>query len=447
LTDTAKNSQPPGYPPTLEILQNLIRYDTTNPPGREASCIRYIDSILTQAGFETTILALDDDRPNLVTRLAGQGTAPPLLMYGHVDVVTTEGQTWTHPPFEGKVVDGYVWGRGALDMKGAVAMMLAALLQARAEGLTPPGDVVLAVVSDEEAGGEYGARFLVENHAELFDGIRYAIGEAGGFTFHLNGHRLYPIMIAEKQICWMRATVRGRAGHGSMPVHGEAMARLARLLDTLDRQRLPAHITPPARGMLQTMASVLPFPQGLVVRQLLKPSLTNRLLGIMGPIGEVLDPMLHNTVSPTILHGSSKINVIPGEVSVELDGRLLPGFSPNAMIAELRQILGDDVELEVVKHEPGPPEPDMGLFDTLADILHEFDPEGIPAPMLMPGVTDGRHFARLGIQTYGFTPMKMPPGFDFWKLAHGADERVPVEALDFGVVAIFELLQRFGQAQ
>jgi acetylornithine deacetylase/succinyl-diaminopimelate desuccinylase-like protein len=166
----------------------------------------------------------------------------------------------------------------------------------------------------------------------------------------------------------------------------------------------------------------------------------------MGPLGQVIDPMLHNTVSPTILHGSSKINVIPGEVSVELDGRLLPGFSPDAMIAELRQILDDDVELEVVKHEPGPPEPDMGLYDTLVDILHESDSEGIPAPMLMPGVTDGRHFAKLDIQTYGFTPMKMPPGFDFWKLAHAADERVPIEALDFGVAAISKLLQRFGHA-
>ena len=160
----------------VELLQNLIRFDTTNPPGNEAACIGYIDDVLTDAGFETMILARDETRTNLVTRLAGQGHAPPLLMYGHVDVVTTECQEWTHPPFEGTVADGYIWGRGTLDMKGAVAMMMAALMRAKAQDLALPGDVVLAVVSDEEAGGEYGARYLVENHAELFDGIRYAIG-------------------------------------------------------------------------------------------------------------------------------------------------------------------------------------------------------------------------------------------------------------------------------
>jgi acetylornithine deacetylase/succinyl-diaminopimelate desuccinylase-like protein len=435
-----------GTPSTLELLRTLIQFDTTNPPGNEAACIHYLDGILTRAGFETTLFALDPHRPNLITRLPGQGTAPPLLMYGHVDVVTTEGQDWTHPPFEGRIVDGYLWGRGALDMKGAVAMMVAAILEAKSEGFAPPGDVVLAVVSDEEAGGEFGAKFLVDKHAEHFEGIRYAIGEAGAFTFHVNGSRLYPIMIAEKQICWLRATVRGRAGHGSMPIRGGAMAKLGRLLDALDRHRLPAHITPPARSMLEAIASVLPAAQAFAVRQLLKPSLTNRVLATMGSMGAVLDPMLHNTASPTILHGSSKVNVIPAEVAVELDGRLLPGLSPETMIDELDAILDDDVELEVVKHDPGPPEPDMGLYDTLTGILAEFDPGGVPASMLMPGVTDGRHFARLGIQTYGFTPMKMPAGFDMWKLAHGADERLPVDALDFGTAAIYQLLHRFGQA-
>jgi acetylornithine deacetylase/succinyl-diaminopimelate desuccinylase-like protein len=305
--------------------------------------------------------------------------------------------------------------------------------------------VLLAVVSDEEVDGDYGARYLVESHADLFAGVRYAVGEAGGFTFHLGGNRLYPIMIAEKQICSLKATVRGRGGHGSMPVHGEAMARLSRLLQRLDRHRLPAHVTPVARQMVETIASVLPSVQGLILRGLLNPALTNGLLALLGPTGGVLDPLLHNTVSPTILHGSDKINVIPSQVAVELDGRLLPGCTPDELVAELSQLLGDGVNLEVSRYEPGPPEPDMGLFGTLADILRESDPGGIPMPLLMAGVTDGRHFARLGIQTYGFTPMKMPPGFEYWKLAHAADERIPVESLDFGVEALYRLLQQFGQ--
>lgn len=430
----------------VELLQNLIRFDTTNPPGNEAACISYIDDVLTDAGFETMILARDETRTNLVTRLAGQGHAPPLLMYGHVDVVTTEGQEWTHPPFDGTVADGYIWGRGTLDMKGAVAMMMAALMRARAQGLAPPGDVVLAVVSDEEAGGEYGARYLVENHAELFDGIRYAIGEAGGFSFHIGGSTVYPIMVAEKQICWMKATVRGEGGHGSMPVKGQGMAKLAQVLQTLDRRRLPVHVTPPTRQMIEGMASVLPSLQRLLLRQLLNPTLTDRILDLMGPMGEIMGPLLHNTVSPTVLQGSTKINVIPCEVSVELDGRLLPGYTADDMVSELGALVGDEVELTVVKHEPGPPEPDMGLFDTLADILREADPGSTPGPLVLAGVTDARHFSRLGIHTYGFTPMKMPPELDFWRLAHATDERIPVDSMEFGIEAIYKLLQRFGEA-
>jgi len=434
------------YERPVELLQNLVRFDTTNPPGNEVQCVKYIDEVLTAAGFETMILARDETRANLITRLPGQGLAPPLLMYGHADVVTTENQQWTHPPFEGVVADGYVWGRGTLDMKGAVAMMMAALLRARAQGLVPAGDVVLAVVSDEEAGGDYGARYLVENHAELFDGIRYAIGEAGGFSFHVAGSTVYPIMVAEKQMCWMKATVRGAGGHGSMPVRGQAMARLARMLQTLDRRRLPVHVTEPTRQMIETIASVLPTAQRLLLRQLLNPALTNTILNLMGPLGEFLDPLLHNTVSPTVLHGSAKINVIPSEVTVELDGRLLPGHSADEMVSELQELLGEEVEIAINRHEPGPSEPDMGLFDTLGDILREADPGGTPGPLIMPGVSDARHFSRLGIQTYGFTPMKLPPDLNAWRLAHGADERIPVDALEFGTEAIYKLLQRFGGA-
>ncbi len=430
----------------VELLQNLIRFDTTNPPGNEAACIGFVDDVLTAAGFETMILARAEPRANLVARLPGQGHAPPLLMYGHVDVVTTEGQVWTHPPFEGAIADGYVWGRGTLDMKGAVAMMISALMRAKAEGFVPAGDVVLAVVSDEEAEGEYGARYLVEHHADLFKGIRYAIGETGGFSFHVGSSTVYPIMVAEKQICRIRATVRGEGGHGSMPVRGQAMAKLAQVLQTLDRRRLPVHVTEPTRQMIEAIASVLPTAQRLLLRQLLNPALTNTILNLAGPLGEVLDPLLHNTVSPTVVQASTKTNVIPCEVSVELDGRLLPGLSADLMISELRTLLGNEVDLEVVRHEPGPPVPDMGLFDTLAGILHEANPESTPGPLVVAGVTDARHFSRLGIHTYGFTPMNIPPDLSVWKLFHGPDERIPVDSIEFGSEAIYTLLQRFGEA-
>jgi acetylornithine deacetylase/succinyl-diaminopimelate desuccinylase-like protein len=440
-----KNNPSSVYQRPVELLQRLIQFDTTNPPGNEAECINFINGLLTEAGVETTILGQTPERPNLIARLPGQGSASPLLLYGHVDVVTTKNQQWQHPPFEGKVMDGFVWGRGALDMKGGVAMMLAAFLRAKYEHLKLPGDVILAIVSDEEAGGDYGSKYLVENHADLFDGVRYAIGEFGGFTLNVSKQRFYPIMVAEKQICWMKATIRGPGGHGSLPVYDGAMAALSRFLQRLDRRRLPVHVTPVARLMIKNIASACGGLRGLILRQLTNPLLTDRVVHILGESGRIFSSLLHNTVSPTILHGSTKVNVIPSEVSVELDGRLLPGYHPDDMIAELNQIIGDDVEIEIVRHDPGPAEPDMGLFDLLAGILREADPEGIPVPLLLSGVTDARFFSQLGVQTYGFLPMALPEDFNFTQTIHAADERIPIESVGFGANAIYELLRRFGE--
>jgi acetylornithine deacetylase/succinyl-diaminopimelate desuccinylase-like protein len=432
-----------GIPSPVELLQRLIQFDTTNPPGNESECIAYIDTLLNKIGLETTRLAKDPNRPNLISRLKGIGSAPPLLLYGHVDVVTTANQQWTRPPVEGKLVDGYIWGRGALDMKSGIAMMLSAVTRAKTENLIPAGDIVLAILCDEEAGGDYGAKYLVENHSDQFSGIQYALGEFGSFTNHIGPKRFYPIQIAEKQICWIKATVRGPAGHGARPMRGGAMSRLANLLQLLDKHRLPVHITPVARQIIKIMESNVAFPKSLILHQLLNPVLTDTILNLLGNIGESLDPLLHNTVNATIVRGGDKINVIPGEVSVELDGRLLPGFSPEDMIKEVRQIIGDEVELEIVRYEPGPAEPDMGLFGELAGILQDADPGAIPMPLLLPAVSDARIFSRLGIQTYGFTPMKLPPDFNFLKTIHAADERIPVDAVAFGADAIYELLNRY----
>jgi acetylornithine deacetylase/succinyl-diaminopimelate desuccinylase-like protein len=431
------------YQRPAELLQRLIQFDTTNPPGNETDCIAYIDTMLKKAGFETTRLAKDPNRPNLITRLKGQGSAPPLLLYGHVDVVTTAGQKWTHPPFAGKLVDSFIWGRGALDMKSGIAMMLSAVMRARMENFIPAGDIVLAILCDEEAGSDYGAKYLVKDHADQFSGIRYALGEFGSFTMHIGPKRFYPIQIAEKQICWIRATFRGPGGHGAQPMRGGAMSKLAEFLRQLDKRRLPVRITPVTRRMLEITAANMAFPKNLILRRLLNPALTDFVLNLLGETGEAFDPLLHNTVNATIVRGGDKINVIPGEVCVELDGRLLPGFSPEDMIKDIRKIIGDQVELEIVRYEPGPAEPDMGLFAELADILKDTDPGAIPMPLLLPAVSDARIFSRLGIQTYGFTPMKLPPGFNFLKTVHAADERIPADAVAFGADAICELLKRY----
>ncbi|MFN2152763.1 MAG: M20/M25/M40 family metallo-hydrolase [Anaerolineales bacterium] len=429
----------------LEILQTLIQFDTTNPPGNEYLAIDWARNYLADAGIESQIYAKDPQRPNLIARLKGNGSAPPLLLQGHVDVVTTAGQDWEHPPFGGEIHNGYIWGRGALDMKSAVAMMMAAFLKAHQDQTSLPGDVILCLLADEEAGGDYGAKFLVEEHPHLFEGVRFALGEAGGFSLGIMGKTFFPIMVAEKQICWMKLTLHGPAGHGSMIHRGGAMAQLGQILRILDRQRLPVHISQPVREMFNGIANGLSFPANLLVRQMLNPRLTDRILGLLGASGKLFEPLFHNTVNATILHASDKINVIPAEISLELDGRLLPGQTPENMKQELRAMLGENFDLEVVRHDAGPAEPDMGLFPILTEILRQREPDGHPVPLVMMGVTDARFFSKLGIQTYGFTPMQLPLDFKFAELAHAANERIPVEAMDFGTQAIFDVLQRFGE--
>lgn len=424
----------------VSLLQRLIRFDTTNPPGNEADCVLFIRDLLEGAGIPTQVIAKSPQRPNLITRIPGRGEKPPLMLYGHVDVVTTENQRWTFPPFEGRIANGYLWGRGALDMKGPVAMMLAALLKLQEEQVELPGEVLFVALADEEDWGDFGAAFLVKEHPDLFQGVRFALGEFGGFSLELFGQRFYPIMVAEKQMCWLRATLRGRGGHGSLPVRGEAMARLGRMLLNLDRRTLPVHITPTVRAMIEGMAGSIGGVVGYVLRQLLNPLFTDALLAAMGEKGRAFAPLLHHTVSPTILHGSSKINVIPTEVAVELDGRLLPGFGVDEFLDELRRICGKGVEFEVVRFDPGPPSPNMARFSVLERILREMDNGAKPLPLLLSGVTDARFFAKLGIQTYGFTPLQLPSDFSFLETVHGPDERVPLEALTFGTNALYRAI-------
>jgi acetylornithine deacetylase/succinyl-diaminopimelate desuccinylase-like protein len=426
----------------VELLQQLIRFDTTNPPGNEADCIAFVRGLVEDAGCDVELYAKDPARPNLIARLRGNGNRPPILLQGHVDVVTTAGQDWAHPPFGGELVDGWVWGRGALDMKGGVAMMVSAFLRAAREQTALPGDVILCVLADEENGGDFGAKFLVEEHAHVFEGVQWSLGEFGAFTLELAGKRIYPIQVAEKQICWLKARVRGRGGHGAIPQHGGTMARLGRFLCDVDRKRTPVHITPAARAMIEGIAAALPRPNRDVLRALLRPRLTDRLLPLLKERAPVMEGLLRNTVNATIVHASDKVNVVPGFVDVELDCRALPGFGPDDVLPEVQQLVGDDVELELVRYDAGPPEPRLDQFDVLAGIIRELEPGAIPVPMLQGGVTDARFFARLGIQNYGFLPLKLPGDFRFTGLIHAADERVPADAIDFGAEAVFRALQR-----
>src|SRR5215470_6812115 len=272
-----------------ELLRQLIRFDTTNPPGEEGPCLEYIRGLFAlsaDGAVECLVRESPGGRPNLVVRVAGRGEAPPLLMQGHVDVVTTAGQHWTHPPFGGDLVKGWVWGRGALDMKGGVAMMVCALLRALERGEPPAGDVVLCCLADEEAGGAHGAQFLVERHADLFAGIHHGLGEGGATTQHLHGRPFYPIMVAEKRACRLRVTLRGPGGHASRSHRGGTMARLGEMLRALDGHRLPVHVTPVAAAYVSGVAEASPEPSRSRLLALLDPARTNAVLDDMGPEAE-----------------------------------------------------------------------------------------------------------------------------------------------------------------
>ncbi len=426
----------------VHLLQRLIRFPSVNPPGNEAACVRYIADLLRQAGLHPLLVGKSPDRQNLVVRLTGKGLAPPFLMYGHADVVGIEGQQWRYPPFAGVEAEGFVWGRGALDMKGGLAMMISALLRLTREGFTPAGDIILAVVCDEEDQGAFGAQYLTAEHAGLFRGVRYAISELGGFSICLAGRRLYPIMVSEKQRCSLRVKIAGPGGHSSLAARGGIMAVLARILQRLDRRPLPVHITPPVRIMLEAIASALPFPVRPLPWLLSKPFCAEFLLARIDERLDFFKSLFRNTATPTAVRGGSRLNLVPSEILLDLDGRLVPGFRPETLIREIRNLLQEDVEIDLIHFLPGPMELDMGLFSALSAVLQELDPQGRPVPFVGSGVSDARFFCTLGVQTFGFTPMLLPPEIDFAKLVHGADERIPVPALHFGAEAVYRLLKR-----
>jgi len=439
----------PIYERPTDMLRTLVRYDTTNPPGNEAECIGYLDQLLQEGGLPTTLLGKDAKRPNLITRLPGRGEAPGLVLQGHVDVVTTANQTWKHDPFDAELIDGTVWGRGSLDMKSGVTMMTCAVLRAAAEGRKPAGDIILTIMSDEEAGSDYGARFLTEEHPEQFEGAKYAIGEGGGSAQYMGDQRFYPLMVAEKQVCWLRTRITGPGGHGSTPLRDGAMARLGKVLTTLNSNRLPVHVTPVMQQMLPALAEHAPDHLAAAALALLDPERTDEQLDQMLadglPQARNFDALLHNTVNATVVGGGIKTNVIPSEILLELDGRVLPGFTSDDIISELRALLGEDLSFEIIRHDPGEAGVDMGLFPLLKGIVEELDQDGVVVPSMVGGFTDGRMFSRLGIQNYGFLPMKLPPGTNFSATVHAADERVPVEALEFGLQAMSTVIERYGQ--
>lgn len=434
-----------NIPSPSEILQSLIRFDTTNPPGHETKCIEYIGGLLQSVGIDYQIFTKDESRPNLYARIAGQGKGNPLLLYGHVDVVTTAGQEWEREPFGGEVVDGYIWGRGAVDMKGGIAMMLSAFLQVKADGLQLPFDLIFVALSDEEVGGAMGAKFMVEEHPELFEGVEHAIGEFGGFKLDIGGVEFYPIQVAEKEGCGLKITVKGPAGHGSMVQQGGAMGKAGEILGALDQHLLPVHITDSVRLMFEGMAKELPVYKRLLLRLAMVPALNQWAFDLLGDEWQKFKPLFRNTVNVTLINGGNAVNVLPSVINMNADVRMLPGFNADDVISEIRRQYSGDAEFEVVYSSPNPAgKPDMNLFPILEKELKNRYPGAKAIPFFMAGVTDARFFNRLGIQTYGFTPMTFPDGLSFTDLIHAPNERVLATSIDEGADIIISVINDYG---
>ena len=434
-----------AFPEALRVFQELLRIDTTNPPGNERAACQYLGSILREAGIPHEILESAPGRANLVCRLQGDGTHEPVLLNAHLDVVPAEPELWTHPPFGGVIDQDCIWGRGALDMKHMAVMSLMTVLKIHRHGLPLKRDLIFAAVADEEAGGEYGSGWLVNHHPEKIR-AEYALGEIGGFSRTVDGRHFYPIQIAEKGICWLRIRARGNPGHGSLPNWEGSVGKIGRAAFLLGRTRLPLHVTPEARTFVERMAGHQSFPKGLILRQVLDRKWSRLILERVLPdraMARSLYAVLHNTANPTIIRGGEKVNVLPSEAVLQVDGRILPGQSAADFLKEVTGVIGKDYEVEVIRYQPGVSvSPDDPILGDMAEILREQDPGAIVIPYMAPGFTDATHFSRLGIRCFGFSPARLPEKFNFVDLIHGNDERLPVEGFRFGLRALCDLVSR-----
>ncbi|MEU5622288.1 M20/M25/M40 family metallo-hydrolase [Streptomyces tendae] len=437
MSDSGTARSVTGEDEVVDLCRELIRIDTSNygdhsGPG-ERKAAEYVAEKLAEVGLEPKIFESHPGRASTVARIEGEDPSrPALLIHGHTDVVPANADDWTHHPFSGEIADGCVWGRGAVDMKDMDAMTLAVVRDRLRSGRKPPRDIVLAFLADEEAGGTYGARHLVDHHPDLFEGVTEAISEVGGFSFTVNEQRrLYLIQTAEKGIHWMKLTVAGTAGHGSMIHRDNAITELSEAVARLGRHRFPVRVTKTTRAFLDELGDALGTE--------LDPEDMDGTIAKLGGIAKLIGATLSNTANPTQLGAGYKVNVIPGEATAHVDGRFLPGYEEE-FLADVDRILGPLVRREDVHANKAVETTfDGALVDAMQSALVAEDPAAKAIPYMLSGGTDAKSFDELGIRGFGFAPLKLPPELDFAGMFHGVDERVPVEGLQFGV----RVLDRF----
>ncbi|MFF6944517.1 M20/M25/M40 family metallo-hydrolase [Streptomyces lavendulae] len=423
-----------AFEEVVAFTSDLIRIDTGNRGGgdcRERPAAEYVAERLAAAGTEPALLERTPGRTNVVARVEGTDpTAPALLVHGHLDVVPAEAADWSVDPFSGEVRDGVVWGRGAVDMKNMDAMVLAVVRAWARLGVRPRRDIVIAYTADEEDSAVDGSGFLADQHPHLFEGCTEGISESGAFTLHTGpGRSLYPIAAGERGTAWLKLTAHGTTGHGSKPNRANAVTRLAAAVARIGEHEWPVRLTGTVAACITELASL----QGLSVDPRAPGFDLDAVLGKLGPAALLVEATVRNSANPTMLEAGYKLNVVPGRATAYIDGRTLPGGEAE-FAATLDVLTGPHVDWEFRHREVALEAPvDGRTYGILREAVEHFDPDGHVVPFCMAGGTDAKQFSRLGITGYGFSPLKLPPGFDYWALFHGVDERVPVDALHFGV--------------
>ena len=424
----------------IEILRDLIQIDTTNDgtdagPG-EAAAAEYVEASLRAAGLEVERFSTTSSRrQGVVARLPGSDpTKPRLLLHGHLDVVPARASDWSVPPFGAEVHDDMVWGRGAVDMKDMDAMLIALARAWSRSGMRTERDLVFLFIPDEEAGGQHGSHWIVDHRPDILEGVSEGVSEVGGFSLTLpDDRRLYLIQTAEKGIAWMRLIAEGAAGHGSALTGDNAVTEVAAAISRIGTHRWPVQLSPTAQHMVAAISEAYGIELDLedpveLARQL-------------GPVARFIGAGTRNTANPTMLEAGYKANVIPGEATAVVDGRYVPG-EEHAFLDEIDRLLGPHVRREFINHDVAlEASYDVPLVDAMRAAIDAEDPGAMVAPYLLSAGTDAKAFSRLGVQGYGFSPLQLPPDLDFTALFHGVDERVPIDAVTFGVRALDRFLR------
>jgi len=435
------------------LLSDLIHINTTNPPGNETEAAKYLAKSLEKDGFKCELFESAPGRGSVITRLNGTGEKPKLLLLSHLDVVAANSKEWSVDPFGGVVKDGFVWGRGALDMKSMTAIEVMVLKLLKRNNVKLKGDVILAATADEERGGEAGAGWLVRNYPEKVQ-AEYVLNEGGGLAIPIGTRSIYKIQTAEKGIYWFKIKAKGRPGHGSIPSAADnAIMRMNKVIDTLGNYRAKITLVPTVKQFLTEIAKENPTVQQAVTLILQNPDSADQILDMLAQMdpamAEEIRASLRMTVTPTMINGGVKENIIPSECETVFDCRILLGQTPADAMNEIKGLL-KDVEMEKLEfetiqaNEPSESPSATPLYELIVNVLKEFEPNCATAPILLTGGTDSRFFRRVGSVCYGFQPLKadMPYG-EMLKSIHGIDERISINNLVFGTSVLYNIVERF----